>query len=146
MKRRDFIAIAGAAVAWPFKARARQPDRSQNVGGLEEAKRHFDKISQPSEAARSDFITRVVRMREKAARQKTDEWKAIENEIRQHPAPKESDGEVLSGRRQMVIAAARLPIQRRRQLDNVAGRRGHDPWHMAHRRKSVFHNCQHRAV
>jgi len=91
MKRRDFIAIAGVAVAWPFTARARQQECSQNVGGLEEAKRHFDKISQPSETARSDYITRLVRMREKAARQKTDEWKAIDNEIRQHPAPKDSD-------------------------------------------------------
>jgi hypothetical protein len=49
MKRRDFISIVGVAVAWPFTARA---------GGLEEAKRHFDKISQPSETARSDYIIR----------------------------------------------------------------------------------------
>jgi hypothetical protein len=58
MKRRDFISIVGVAVAWPFTARARQQERSQSVGGLEEAKRHFDKISQPSETARSDYITR----------------------------------------------------------------------------------------
>src|SRR5262249_58054811 len=37
-------------------------------------------------------------MREKAARQKTDEWKAIDNEIRQHPTPKDSDGKIQSGR------------------------------------------------
>ena len=98
MKRRDLIAIAGAGVASPFTARARQQQRSQNVGGLEEAKRHFDKISQPSETARSDYITRFVRMREKAARQKTDEWKAIDNEVRQHPASKDSDGKIQSGR------------------------------------------------
>jgi hypothetical protein len=98
MKRREFISMVGAVLAWPFIARARQPERSQSIGDLEEAKRHFDKISQPSEAARSDYITRLVRMREKAARQKTDEWKAIDNEIRQHPAPKESDGKVLSSR------------------------------------------------
>jgi hypothetical protein len=73
-------------------------ERSHNVGGFEEAKRHFDKISQPSETARSAYITRLVRMRGKAARQKTGEWKAIDNEIRQHPAPKDSDGKILSGR------------------------------------------------
>jgi hypothetical protein len=58
MKRRDFISIVGVAVAWPFTARARQQERSQSVGGLEEANRHFDKITQPSETARSDYITR----------------------------------------------------------------------------------------
>ncbi len=98
MKRRDFIAFVGAVVAWPFGARARQQDRSQNVGDLEEAKRQFEKISQPSETARSDYITRLVRMREKAARLNTDKWKIIDDEIRQHPAPKESDSKILSGR------------------------------------------------
>jgi hypothetical protein len=98
MRRRDFILIAGAAVAWPFTARARDRERPQNAGDFEEAKRHFDKISQPSEVARLDYITRLVRMREKAARQKSDEWKAIDNEIRQHPAPEKSDGKVLSSR------------------------------------------------
>ena len=98
MKRRDFIAVVGAVVAWPFTAHARQQERSQNVGGLEEAKRDFDKISQPSETARVDYVTRLVRLREKSAGQKTDEWKAIDNEIKQHPAPKVSDSKVLSGR------------------------------------------------
>ena len=75
MKRRDFIAAVGAVVAWPFVAHARQQGLSQN-SGLEEAKRRFDKISQPSEAARTDYVTRLVRMREEKARQKSDEWKA----------------------------------------------------------------------
>ena len=79
-------------------ARARQRERSQNAGGLEEAKRRFYKISQPSEAARLDYVTRLVRMREEMARQKNDEWKAIDSEIREHPAPKDSDGNVLSRR------------------------------------------------
>lgn len=96
MRRRDFIVAVGAVVAWPFAARARQQERSQNAGGLEEAKRRFDKISQPSEAARSDYVTRLVRIREEMARQKNDEWKAIDNEIREHPAPKDSDAKVLS--------------------------------------------------
>jgi hypothetical protein len=37
-------------------------------------------------------------MREEMARQKNDEWKAIDSEIREHPAPKDSDGNVLSRR------------------------------------------------
>ncbi len=98
MKRRDFISAVGAVVAWPFAARARQQERSQNAGGLEEAKHRFDKISQPSEAARSDYVTRLVRIREEMARQKNDEWKAIDNEIGEHPAPKDSDAKVLSRR------------------------------------------------
>jgi hypothetical protein len=98
MKRRDFIAAVGAVVAWPFVARARLQERSQNTGGLEEARRRFDKISQPSEAARSDYVTRLVRMREEMVRRNGDEWKAIDHEVREHPAPKDSDGKVLSRR------------------------------------------------
>ena len=66
-------------------ARARQQDRSQSVGDLEEARRQFEKIFQPSETARSDYITRLVRMREKAARLNTDIWKIIDDEIRRPP-------------------------------------------------------------
>jgi hypothetical protein len=139
MKRRDFFAAVGAVVAWPFVARARQQERSQNAGGLEEAKRRFDKISQPSEAARSDYVTRLVRMREEMARQKNDEWKAIDSEIREHPAPKDSDGKCCHAvwsanghRRDMIISTER------RQLDDAAGRRGHDPRHLAHRGNQFF--------
>jgi hypothetical protein len=38
-------------------------------------------------------------MREKAARLKNaDEWQTIDTEIKQHPAPKDSDGKIFSGR------------------------------------------------
>ena len=58
---------------------------------LQEAKRDYDKISKPSEAVRSDYITRLVRIREKAARLKTDDWQAIVAEIKRHLAPSDSD-------------------------------------------------------
>jgi hypothetical protein len=60
------------------------------------AKRDYEKIPKPSEAARSDYITRLVRMREKAARLKTDEWQAIDAEIKRHPAPSDADSQKLS--------------------------------------------------
>ena len=58
---------------------------------LQEAKRDYDKISKPSEAGRSDYITRLVRIREKAARLKTADWQAIVAEIKPHLAPSDSD-------------------------------------------------------
>ena len=88
MRRREFIAgLGGAAATWSLTAYAQQFDRMPHVSALQKAKRDYEKVPHPSEAARSDYITRLIRMREKAARLKTDEWQPIDAEIKRHPAP-----------------------------------------------------------
>ena len=76
---------------WPLVARAQQSVGAGYVRALEQAKRDYGKISKPSEAARSAYITRLVRLREQATRLKSETWQAIDAEIKEHPAPKDSD-------------------------------------------------------
>src|SRR3954465_3744934 len=86
MRRRDTLRfLVAAAAAWPFGVCAQPPDRRRTPGAFDKAGRDYAKISRPTEANRLDYITRLVRLREQAA--KTDQWQAIDAEIKRHPAP-----------------------------------------------------------
>ena len=75
---------------------ATKPADVRYVRVLDEIKRDYGKISHPSEAARAYYITRLVRLHEEVVRLKTDAWQAIDAEIKQHPAPNDSNSKALS--------------------------------------------------
>ena len=98
MRRRDFmIVFGGAMAARPFPIRAQQAAATRFDHALADMKRAYAKMAHPDEAARADYISRLVRLREDVVRRKADTWKAIDAEVRQHPAPADSDSKTLSG-------------------------------------------------
>ena len=104
MRRREFITGLGAGLgialaAWPSAIRAREADSTGISGALEKIKRDYAKLSHPSEAERVDYITRLARLREQAVRRNRGEWTAIDDEIKLHPAPPDSDSKTLTALR-----------------------------------------------
>ena len=83
MGRRYVLTLLGGAAVWPLVARAQQSVGAGYVRALEQAKRDYGKISKPSEAARSAYITRLVRLREQATRLKSETCQAIDAEIKE---------------------------------------------------------------
>jgi len=99
MRRRDFIKVLGCAAAvgtWPVGAESAGETRLGRV--LQNMKRDYEKLARPTEVQRTDYVSRLVRLREHAVRLQTDTWKAIDAEIKQHPAPADSDAKVLASR------------------------------------------------
>jgi hypothetical protein len=50
----------------------------------------------PAKQTGRNYITRLIRLREKAVRARTDEWRAIDTEIKRHPAPSDADSKIFS--------------------------------------------------
>jgi len=50
----------------------------------------------PDEAARANYVTTLVRLRERFVRSGTGGWQSVDAEIRHHPAPKNADSKTLS--------------------------------------------------
>lgn len=92
------LVFAGALIS-PAAAFTPTAAGSRYLHALAEAKHDYAKIAKPGEAARADYVTRLARLRDKAADANTDTWQAIDAEIKQHPAPKDSDSKALSALR-----------------------------------------------
>jgi hypothetical protein len=58
---------------------------------LIDLRRDYERAPQ-TEAARDDFITRLVRMRERLVQAKNQSWQAVDAEVIRHPAPPHSAG------------------------------------------------------
>jgi hypothetical protein len=99
MNRRGVICLIGGLAAWPLVARAHHDPGARYAQTLSEMQRAYGKIAHPGEAARAAYIIRLIRLREKAARVKSDAWQAIDAEIKRHPAPVDSDSAALSSLR-----------------------------------------------
>jgi hypothetical protein len=61
---------------------------------LETARKEFEKTARPTEAARVDYLTRLIKLREKLVRD--GDWKAVEQEIMRHPVHANADARELS--------------------------------------------------
>jgi len=96
MNRRGCICLIGGLAIWPVVARAQQDPGARFAQTLGEMKRAYGKITHPRETARSAYLLRLIRLREEAARSKTNAWQAIDEEIKQHPAPADADSAALS--------------------------------------------------
>jgi hypothetical protein len=99
MNRRGFICLIGGLANWPLAAHAQQDLGARYVRTLGEMQRAYGKIAHPGETARAAYVMRLIRLREQAARDKTNAWQAIDAEIRQHPAPVDADSAALSSLR-----------------------------------------------
>ena len=45
MRRREFIALMGASVTWPFAAMAQEPGRTYRLGGVSASPRNVARLS-----------------------------------------------------------------------------------------------------
>jgi hypothetical protein len=61
---------------------------------LETARKKFEKTARPTEAARVDYLTRLIKLREKLVRD--GDWKAVDQEIMRHPVPSNANARELS--------------------------------------------------
>jgi hypothetical protein len=93
------ILVFATALVGPAAAVTPTGSGARYLQALAAAKRHYEKIFTPSEAARADYITRLARLRDNAADAKTDAWQAIDAEIKQHPAPKDADSKAFTALR-----------------------------------------------